>query len=104
LMLISVSERRKEIGLRRSVGASRQDILVQFILEAALISSFGGLVGIALGLGGTNLVARIQHLPPIFALQALEWTAGLSVGLGLVFGIYPAWRATQVDPVKALRT
>ncbi|MGA2094936.1 MAG: ABC transporter permease [Candidatus Acidiferrum sp.] len=103
LMLISVSERRKEIGLRRSVGASRQDILVQFILEAALISSFGGLTGIALGLGGTNVAARIKHLPPIFVLQALEWTAGLSVGLGLVFGIYPAWRATQVDPVKALR-
>ncbi|HTQ59243.1 MAG TPA: ABC transporter permease [Candidatus Solibacter sp.] len=104
LMLISVSERRKEIGLRRSVGASRQDILFQFVVEAALISSFGGLMGIALGLGGTNLVARMQHLPPIFALQALEWTTGLSVGLGLVFGIYPAWRATQVDPVKALRT
>jgi putative ABC transport system permease protein len=104
LMLISVSERRKEIGLRRSVGASQQDILLQFILEASLISSFGGLIGIALGLGGTNLDARMQHLPPIFALQALEWTAGLSVGLGLVFGIYPAWRATQVDPVKALRT
>ncbi|HMD06290.1 MAG TPA: ABC transporter permease [Candidatus Acidoferrum sp.] len=104
LMLISVSARRKEIGLRRSVGASRQDILVQFILEALLISSFGGLIGIVFGLGGTNLVARMQHLPPIFALQALEWTAGLSVGLGLVFGIYPAWRATQVDPVKALRT
>lgn len=104
LMLISVSERRKEIGLRRSVGASRRDILVQFILEASLISSFGGLIGIVLGLGGTNLVANMQHLPPIFALQALEWTAGLSVGVGLVFGIYPAWRATQVDPVKALRT
>jgi putative ABC transport system permease protein len=104
LMLISVSERRKEIGLRRSVGASRQDILVQFILEASLISSMGGLIGIVLGLGGTNLVARMQHLPPIVALQAMEWTAGLSVGLGLVFGIYPAWRATQVDPVKALRT
>jgi putative ABC transport system permease protein len=104
LMLISVSERRKEIGLRRSVGASRQDILVQFVLEASLISSFGGLIGIVLGLGGTNLVANMQHLPPIFALQALEWTAGLSVGVGLVFGIYPAWKATQVDPVKALRT
>ncbi len=104
LMLISVSERRKEIGLRRCVGASRQDILVQFILEASLVSSIGGLIGILLGLGGTNLVARLQHLPPILAAQALEWTAGLSVGLGLVFGIYPAWRATQVDPVKALRT
>jgi putative ABC transport system permease protein len=104
LMLISVSERRKEIGLRRSVGASRQDILLQFILEASLVSSFGGLIGIVLGLGGTNLVARMQHLPPIFSFHALEWTAGLSVGLGLVFGIYPAWRATQVDPVEALRT
>lgn len=104
LMLISVSERRKEIGLRRSVGASRQDILLQFILEASLISSFGGLIGIVLGLLGTNLVAKMQHLPPIFAFQALEWTAGLSVGLGLVFGIYPAWRATQVEPVKALRS
>jgi putative ABC transport system permease protein len=104
LMLISVSERRKEIGLRRSVGASRQDILLQFILEASLVSSFGGLIGIVLGLGGTNLVARMQHLPLIFSFQALEWTAGLSVGLGLVFGIYPAWRATQVDPVEALRT
>jgi putative ABC transport system permease protein len=104
LMLISVSERRKEIGLRRSVGASRQDILLQFILEASLVSSMGGLIGIVLGLGGTNLVAKLQHLPPILALQALEWTAGLSVGLGLIFGIYPAWRATQVDPVKALRT
>ena len=104
LMLISVSERRKEIGLRRSVGASRRDILLQFILEASLVSSFGGLIGIVLGLGGTNLVAGLQHLPPILAFEALEWTAGLSVGLGLVFGIYPAWRATQVDPVKALRT
>jgi putative ABC transport system permease protein len=104
LMLISVSERRREIGLRRSVGASRQDILVQFILEAALVSSSGGLVGMVLGLGGTNVVASMQHLPPILALQAMEWTAGLSVGLGLIFGIYPAWRATHVDPVKALRT
>lgn len=104
LMLISVSERRKEIGLRRSVGASRQDILLQFILEAALISSCGGVIGIVLGLTGTNLVARMQHLPPILVLQALEWTVGLSVGLGLVFGIYPAWKAAEVDPVKALRT
>jgi len=104
LMLISVSDRRKEIGLRRSVGASRRDILLQFILEASLVSSFGGLIGIVLGLGGTNLVAGLEHLPPIFTFEALERTAGLSVGLGLVFGIYPAWRAAQVDPVEALRT
>jgi putative ABC transport system permease protein len=104
LMLVSVSERRKEIGLRRSVGASRQDILLQFLLEASLVSSLGGLIGIVLGLGGTNVVAGLEHLPPILRFEALEWTAGLSLGLGLVFGIYPAWRATQVDPVEALRT
>ena len=103
LMLISVSERRTEIGLRRSVGARRRDILLQFVLEASLISSLGGLAGILLGLGGTNIVARFQHLPPIFAAQPIEWTSALSVGLGLAFGIYPAWRAAQVDPVKALR-
>src|SRR3984957_11331721 len=95
LMLISVSERRKEIGLRRSVGASRQDILLQFILEASLVSSVGGLLGILPGLGGTNLVARMQHLPPILALEALECTAGLSVALGSIAGIDPPWRATQ---------
>jgi putative ABC transport system permease protein len=104
LMLISVSERRREIGLRRSVGASRQDILLQFILEASLVSSLGGLVGIVLGLGGMNLVAGLEHLPPILAFEAWAWSAGLSVGLGLVFGIYPAWTATQVDPVEALGT
>lgn len=104
LMLISVSERRREIGLRRSIGASRQDILVQFILEALLISVLGGIVGISLGLGGANLVAWKQQLPPIFALNAIGLAAGLSVGLGLVFGLYPAWKAAHVDPVLALRS
>ncbi|MGH9709528.1 MAG: ABC transporter permease [Candidatus Acidiferrales bacterium] len=104
LMLISVSERRREIGLRRSIGASRQDILVQFILEALLISVLGGIIGISLGLGGANLVAWIQKLPPIFALNAIGAAAVLSVGLGLVFGLYPAWKAAHVDPVLALRS
>lgn len=104
LMLIAVSERRKEIGVRRSVGASRRDILVQFMIEALLISSLGGLIGIALGLGGTNLVARADKLPPIFAWSALVWAAVISAGLGIVFGMYPAWKAAQVDPVTALRS
>ncbi|HEV2296890.1 MAG TPA: ABC transporter permease [Candidatus Acidoferrales bacterium] len=104
LMLIAVSERRKEIGVRRSVGASRRDILSQFIAEALLISSLGGLLGIVLGLAGTNLLAKIQKLPPIFEWNALAWAAGISVGLGFIFGIYPAWKAAQVDPVTALRS
>jgi putative ABC transport system permease protein len=103
LMLISVSERRGEIGLRRAVGASRQDILLQFLLEALLVSIFGGLLGIGLGMGGANVAAQIQKMPPIFAVEALAWTTGLSVGLGLVSGIYPAWKATRVDPVAALQ-
>jgi putative ABC transport system permease protein len=104
LMLIAVSERRKEIGVRRSVGASRRDILLQFIVEALLISLLGGLIGVSLGLAGTNLIAKIQKLPPIFAWNALAWAIAVSVGLGLVFGIYPAWKAAQVDPVTALRS
>ena len=104
LMLIAVSERRKEIGVRRSVGASRRDIMSQFITEALLISSLGGLLGIVLGLAGTNLLAKFQKLPPIFEWNALAWAAGISVGLGLIFGIYPAWKAAQVDPVRALRS
>lgn len=104
LMLIAVSERRKEIGVRRSVGASRQDILLQFMLEALVVSCLGGLIGIGIGLGGTQIVTQIQQLPPIFAWDALVVAVGLSIGIGLVFGLYPAWKATSVDPVAALRS
>ena len=86
LMLISVSERRKDIGLRRSVGASRQDILVQFIMEALSISSVGGLIGIVLGLGGTNLAARMQHLPPISRCRPWNGRRGFPLGLGWCLG------------------
>jgi putative ABC transport system permease protein len=103
LMMIGVSERRKEIGLRRSVGASRGDILVQFLLEALMISALGGILGVGLGLAGINVVAAYQKLPPIFARDALSFSLLLAIGVGLVFGIYPAWRASRVDPVAALR-
>ena len=103
LMLIAVSERRKEIGVRRSFGASRQDILQQFMLEALVISGLGGLLGVAIGLAGTNIVANFEKLPPIFAWNALGLAAGLSVGTGFLFGLYPAWKAARVDPVIALR-
>jgi len=104
LMLIAVSERRKEIGVRRSVGASRQDIMLQFLLEALLVSCLGGIVGIAVGLGGTNIVDRMQQLPVVLARDVLRLAAGLSIGVGLVFGLYPAWKAARVDPVAALRS
>ena len=103
LMMIGVSERRKEIGLRRSLGASRGDILVQFLLEALMISVLGGIFGVGLGLGGINAVAAYQKLPAIFARDALSFSLVLAGGVGLVFGIYPAWRASRMDPVAALR-
>jgi putative ABC transport system permease protein len=103
LMLIGVAERRREIGVRRSVGASRRDILLQFLLEALLVSGCGGLIGTLVGLGGTQAVTWLQKLPPAPPWAALGWAASLSVGLGLVFGVHPAWKASRVDPVAALR-
>ena len=103
LMLIAVTERRKEIGVRRSFGASRGDIMLQFILEALVVSLLGGLMGIAVALAGTNLAARIQMLPAIFSWNVIGMAVGLSAGIGFLFGLYPAWKAARVDPVVALR-
>jgi putative ABC transport system permease protein len=104
LMLIAVSERRTEIGLRRAVGASRRDILVQFLVEAALISFIGGLFGILVGVGGTALVMALTKLPPAILWSAVAGAAALSIGVGLAFGLQPAWRAANVDPLQSLRS
>jgi putative ABC transport system permease protein len=103
LMLIAVSERRKEIGVRRAVGASRQDIMVQFLLEALTISALCGLVGIAIGAGGTSLATWMQQLPPALVWRAIGGAVAVSVAIGLVFGLHPAWKASNVDPIAALR-
>ena len=103
LMLIAVSERRKEIGVRRSVGASRQDIMMQFLFEALTISALGGLVGIAIGVGGTSLAMWTQQLPPALVWRAIGGAVAVSVAVGLVFGLHPAWKASHVDPIAALR-
>ena len=104
LMLIAVSERRKEIGVRRAVGASRRDIMVQFLVEAALISFIGGLFGIFIGVGGTTVATMMTKLPPAILWSAVGGAVALSVGVGLAFGLQPAWRASNVDPIQALRS
>ncbi|WP_353072145.1 ABC transporter permease [Tunturiibacter gelidoferens] len=101
--LIGVSERRKEIGVRRAVGASRNAILVQFLLEAVLLSFAGGIVGIVIGIGGTQFVSRLQRLPFLLQPEAVLKATLLSIGLGLLFGVYPAWRAATTNPIDALR-
>jgi putative ABC transport system permease protein len=104
LMLIAVTERRREIGTRRALGASRRDILFEFLLEAVLVCVIGGVAGAALSLAGTNLVARFGHLPKIVAAGPLALAMVSSIGTGLVFGVYPAWRAAATDPIVALRS
>jgi putative ABC transport system permease protein len=104
LMLIAVSERRKEIGVRRAVGASRRDIMVQFLVEAAVIALIGGLLGVVIGVGGTLLATALTNLPPAIQWAAVGGSVVLSVGVGLVFGLQPAWRAANVDPIQALRS
>ena len=101
--MIGVSERRKEIGLRRAVGASRNTILLQFLLEAMLLSFAGGAIGIAIGVAGTQGLSRLQHLPFLLEPATLLSTTALSVALGLVFGVYPAWMAATTNPINALR-
>lgn len=104
LMLIAVSERRREIGVRRAVGATRQDVMLQFVVEAAIISLVGGLAGIALGVVGALIATAQQQLPPVLMWSAIGGAVVLSVGIGLVFGLQPAWKAANIDPIEALRS
>lgn len=103
LMLISVSERRREIGVRRAVGATRGDVLRQFLVEAALISALGGVAGVLLGVAGATVAAVQQQLPPVFLWGGMAGAVGMAALIGLVFGLQPAWRAANVDPIQALR-
>jgi putative ABC transport system permease protein len=103
LMVVGVSERKTEIGLRRSVGASRGDVLFQFLLEALIVAVLGGAFGAVAGLGGVNTIAMYQNLPAIFSGEVLAQSLAMACGVGLIFGIYPAWRASRLDPVAALR-
>jgi len=104
LMLIAVSERRREIGVRRAVGATRGDVLRQFLMEAALIATFGGAAGVVLGVAGASAAAIQQQLAPVFLWGAMAGAVLLASLVGLVFGLLPAWRAANVDPIQALRS
>jgi len=104
LMSIAVSERRKEIGVRRSVGAARSDIIAQFLFEASFVALVGGIIGVVIGWGGMQFVTRLQKLPQILVWQPFAMAILLSVIIGIAFGIYPAWKASRVDPIQALRT
>jgi len=103
IMLASVTERTREIGIRKSLGARRRDILLQFLVEASVLSTVGGLLGVLLALGATALVVATTPVPMRTPLGAVILSLAVSTAVGLFFGIYPAQKAARLDPVIALR-
>jgi putative ABC transport system permease protein len=103
IMLAGVSERRAEIGLRRAIGATRGNILSQFLLEALWASLAGGIVGISLGAILSVALTRLQHLPTVVSGQFVGVAITIAIIVGILAGLYPAWKAARVDPVAALR-
>jgi putative ABC transport system permease protein len=103
IMLVSVTERTREIGVRMAVGARTRHILVQFLVEAVVVSTIGGLIGVAVGLVGTHLVATLAAWPTLVSAPAIAVAFSFSAAVGIVFGFYPAKRAAGLDPIVALR-
>ena len=103
IMLVSVTERTREIGIRKSIGAKRRDILWQFIVEAIVLSAVGGIIGIFMGIGLGSLIGAATPLPAAVPVWAVFAGMGFSSAVGLFFGIYPAAKAARLDPIVALR-
>jgi putative ABC transport system permease protein len=103
VMMISVTERTREIGVRKAVGATRGDILLQFLFEAATLTGAGGVIGIVVGLGLGRLITLLMHINAVPPLNLTAVAVLVSVSLGLVFGLLPARRAARLDPIDALR-
>ncbi|MCP9929332.1 ABC transporter permease [Cyanobium sp. AMD-g] len=104
IMLVSVSERTEEIGLRKALGARSSDVLLQFLVESLVLASLGGVIGSALGLGTVALVGALTPLPATIEASTVLLTVGLSGSIGLFFGVVPARRAARLDPIAALRS
>jgi putative ABC transport system permease protein len=103
IMLVSVTERTREIGLRMAVGATDLDVLMQFLIEAMVLSAIGGVFGVGLGLGLSAGVSMLFEWPAALSLLSVVVAVIFSAGVGIFFGLYPAWRASQLDPIVALR-
>ena len=103
IMLVSVTERTREIGIRMAIGAKGRDVLLQFLVEAIVISLLGGGIGIALGFGMADLATRIWQFPTAVPDEAIAMAFGFSAVTGIFFGFYPARKAAALDPIVALR-
>ena len=103
IMLVSVTERTREIGIRLAVGAHGRDVLTQFLVEAIILSVMGGTLGILLGVGSSQLISRLNGWPVLVSTSAIVGAVAFSAAIGVFFGFYPARKAAQLDPIEALR-
>jgi ABC-type antimicrobial peptide transport system permease subunit len=103
IMLVTVSERAREIGIRRALGARRRDIVEQFLIETTVISAIGGLIGVVVGVLAPVVFSTCSGLPVVINPLSPVGAFAIAVSIGVLFGVYPAWRAATLDPAEALR-
>lgn len=103
IMLVSVTERTREIGIRKALGARRGDILIQFLIESVIVCLIGGLIGVLFGLGIAALISHFANLPPLLSWNSVIIAFAFSSAIGIFFGLYPANKAAKLDPIEALR-
>ena len=104
IMLVSVTERTREIGIRKAIGAKRRDIMIQFLIEAVVLSILGGLIGLALGIAGSNMIPNLfPVIHTAISIPAVITSLGFAAFIGIFFGVYPARKAAKLDPIEALR-
>jgi putative ABC transport system permease protein len=103
IMLVSVTERTKEIGIRKAVGATRGNIMSQFLIEAVALTAIGGIAGLVVGEIASLLMNKYSPLPAYVPFWAIAVGLGISAAVGIIFGLWPAWKAARLDPIEALR-
>jgi putative ABC transport system permease protein len=103
IMLVSVTERTREIGVRRAIGAKKRNIMTQFIMEAIVLCELGGVIGVVLGILGGNVLAYFMKVPPVIPVDWIVLGLLICSIVGVVFGTYPAYKAANLDPIESLR-
>ena len=103
IMLVSVTERTKEIGIRKALGARRKDILTQFLIESVTVTAVGGAIGVLTGFGLAYIISALIGFPLLISIASVLFGVGVSSVVGIVSGLWPAWRAATLHPIEALR-
>ena len=104
IMIVSVTERTREIGIRKAIGAKKANIMVQFLIESLIITGIGGLIGVGLGCLVIFVIGKIDLVPAVYSIEWILISFGVSLGIGLIFGMFPAYKAASMNPIEALRT